>query len=156
MTITSEVNRIEYIGNGSTTDFSFPFYVLASGDLQVFVDGVLQAITTDYALTPEPPQTAGVNVAFLVVPPSLASIVILRDPPITQAVDLVENDSLPAEVVEETLDRLTMICQRLSGRVDRSFVLDDTVVGVDVTLPIPDANKLIGWNATADALAFPP
>jgi len=153
VTITSTVNRKEYTGNGTTTDFSFPYYVLASGDLSVYLDGVLKTITTDYTLSLTPPQTAGVDVQFLTPPASSKSVVIIRDPAITQSTDLIENDPLPAEELEKTVDRLTMICQRLDERMGRAAILPDTdVSGASPILPAPLANAHIAWNSTADAL----
>lgn len=153
MTITSAVSRIEYTGNGLATAYPFPNFVLDSDDLIVYVDSVLQVIVDDYTLSEIPPQPDGVDINFVTPPVDNAEIIILRDPPITQAVDLVENDSLPVEIVEGALDKLTMIVQRLDDRIGRALILPDTSVGVDAELPAPLPNRLLGWNASGDGLA---
>lgn len=154
MTISSTTNRAAFTGNGVTTSFSFPYSVLLAADLKVYVDGVLKTLTTDYTLSGTAPYASGTNVQFLTAPASSASIVLLRDPPITQAVDLVENDSLPVEdSVEKPLDKLTMICQRLAERITRALRLSDTdVSGASTELPTPAASKLLGWDSAGTAL----
>ncbi|SOD41310.1 hypothetical protein [Nitrosovibrio sp. Nv4] len=153
MTITSTTNRKEYTGNGATTSFSFPYYVLAAADLKVYQNGVLKTLTTHYTLSGTAPYTSGTNVQFVTAPASADEIVILRDPAITQPLDLVENDPLPAEELEKGYDRLTMVAQRLSERTDRSFHLSDTdVSGASLELPEPVAGRVIGWNSAADGL----
>jgi hypothetical protein len=149
MTISSTTNRVSYTGNAVTTDFSFPYKFLANADLNVYLEDVLQTITTHYTVTGAGDDSGG-TVSFLTAPPNSDSVVIVRDPAITQGLDLVENDPLPAESIEESLDKLTIICQRLGDRIDRSVTIPDFVEGVDANLPAPEAGKLIGWNPTGD------
>lgn len=143
-----------YTGNGVTTSFSFPYYVIAAADLKVYKNGTLQTITTDYTLSGSAPYTSGTNVQFVSAPANADSIVIIRDPAITQPVDLVDNDPFdPDDSIETPLDRLTMICQRLSDLISRSFTLSDTdVSGASTVIPTPSATRLIGWNSDGTAL----
>lgn len=154
MTISSLINRAAFTGNGVTVSFSFPYPFLVSADLKVYLAGVLQTITTHYTISGSAPYTAGANVVFVTAPAAAASVVILRDPALTQAVNLVEGDPLPVEAsVETPLDKLTLICQRLKDRLDRAVVLDDTdVTGATPALPAPTANLLLGWNSAGTAL----
>lgn len=152
MTVSSTSNRVSYTGNGVTTAFSFPYRFLANADLVVYENEVLQVITTDYAVTGAGDDAGGL-VTFVAAPANGLEIVILRDPALTQGLDLVENDSLPAESVEDAFDKLTMIAQRLDDRMDRAFVLSDAAIAAaDLTIPVPVANEVLIWNATADAL----
>lgn len=154
MTISTTINRKEYVGDGSSTSFSFPYFVIAAADLKVYQNGTLKTITTHYTLSGSAPYSSGTNVQFVSAPALNDEIVIIRDPAITQAVDLVDNDPLPAASIETPLDRLTMIAQRLGERIDRSFTLADTdVSGASTELPTPAANKLIGWDSAGTALA---
>ncbi|TXG77622.1 hypothetical protein E6Q11_02515 [Candidatus Dojkabacteria bacterium] len=130
MTISSTENRKEYAGDGVTTVFSFPYYFLANGDLKVILKNdttgveTLQVITTNYTVSGAGAQIGG-SITMVVSPPLLTTLIIYRDPAITQGVDLVENDPEPAETLETAYDRLTMIAQRLSDRVDRAVTLTD-------------------------------
>jgi len=152
MTISSVTNRVSYLGNGVTTSFSFPYSVLLAGDLKVYQNGVLKTLTTHYTLSGTAPYTGGTNVQFVVAPPADDEIVILRDPPITQLTDPVENDPLPVEAALETpLDKLTMIAQRLSDRMDRSVRLPDGEAGspnMEVPALETRANKVFVFSAT--------
>jgi hypothetical protein len=152
MTISSTTNRVSYTGNGVTTAFAFGYRFLANADLKVYQGETLKTITTHYTVTGAG-EDAGGTVTFLTAPANLEEVVIIRDPAITQGLDLVENDPLPAESVEDSLDKLTMIAQRLDDRIDRSFVLSDAAVtSTDLTIPIPVADEVLKWNAAGDAL----
>jgi len=152
MTVTTTASRVEYTGNGATTAFSVNFYFLANGDLTVYQDGVLKTITTHYTVTGAG-NPAGGTVTFLSAPANSELVVIFRDPAITQSTDYTPNDPFPAETHEEALDRLTMIAQRLSDRVDRSAILPDTAESsISAELPTPSAGKALLWNADGDGL----
>lgn len=152
MTVTTQTSRVEYAGNGVTTAFSVPFYFLESGHLDVYVDESEQVLTTQYTVSGAG-HPAGGTVTFISAPANGSTVIILRDPPITQMIDYAPNDPFPAESHEVALDKLTMICQRLLELVDRSCGLPDYVVSsVNTRLPDPEALHLIGWNEAADAL----
>lgn len=152
MTISSTTNRVSYTGNGVTTAFSFPYKFLEDADLIVYEDSVVQVITTDYTITGAGDDNGG-TITFVAAPANGLEVVIVRDPAITQGLDLVENDSLPAESVENAFDKLTMIAQRLDDRIDRSFVLSDAAIAAaDLTIPVPVADEVLKWNAAGNAL----
>lgn len=157
MTISSTTNRVEYNGNGVTTAFAFGYLFIANGDLKVYLDGTLKTITTHYTVTGAG-DPAGGTVTFLTAPAAgTGNVVIVNDPAITQGVDLVENDPLPAASLEGALDRLTIVAQRLDSRADRALHLaDDDVSGVDPELPTPVASQVIGFNSAGTALQLYP
>lgn len=158
MTVASELNRKEYAGNGVTTAFAtFPVVFFDEGDLDVYVvvdaTGVatLKTITTHYTVTGGGGSTG--TVTMLTAPASGETLVIVRTLDITQAADFVNNDGSDAEVAEDAIDRLTMIAQQLSAKIDRSFTLPDSdTSGASTELPTPEASKVIGWNSAAAAL----
>lgn len=152
MTISSTTNRVAYTGNGATTAFAFGYKFLVNADLLVYQAGTLKTITTHYTVSGAG-DDAGGTVTFLTAPANAESVVIVRDPAITQGTDLVENDPLPAETLENALDKLTIIAQRLDDRLDRSFVLSDSsTTSVTLTIPTPTANKGLRWNSAGTAL----
>ena len=55
------------------------------------------------------------------IPASGETVVLRRSTPQTQGVDLIENDPLPANTLEDALDKATSISQELQEQVDRSF-----------------------------------
>lgn len=152
MTVTSSTSRIAYTGNGSTTAFAVPFYFLLASDLKVYVGDVLQSISTNYTVAGAD-NPAGGTVTFVVPPANAQSVVILRDPPQTQTTDYQDNDTFPAASHERALDKLTMLVQRISSLISRSFTLPDSYAGsASTTLPVPQASHLVGWNSAANAL----
>lgn len=151
MTISTTSIRFEYTGNGATVNFAVGHKFFANSDLKVYQAGTLKTITTHYTVTGAGDEAGG-TVTFLVAPTNGQAIIILIDPPITQTMDLVENDPLPAESVEDAFDKVTTVNQRLADRLDRSLVLPDNIEGASVTVPAPSARKAILWNATADGL----
>lgn len=158
MTIETTTNRATFAGNDATVNFSFPYYFLADADLVVILvdaDGVAttQVLDTDYTLSGAG-NPAGGTVTMITAPATGETLIVYRDPAITQSVDLVEGDSLPVETaVERPLDRLTMIAQRLDERVNRSMRLaDEDTSTADLEMPSPEADALLGWNAAADGL----
>lgn len=155
MTVNSTTSRVSYAGNGSTTAFTVPFPFLANSDLVVIrVSGATQTtlvLSTDYTVTGA--GGASGTVTCTVAPAAGTTLVIYRDPALTQLVDYQPNDPFPANTHETALDRLTMISQRLKDLLSRSFTLSDgDVSGASTQLPSPEASKLIGWNASANGL----
>lgn len=165
MALETTTNRVEFAGNGVTTAFSFPYYFLAEADLKVIIRSSLgvetvKTLTTHYTIVGEGLEAGG-TVTMLVAPAVGESLIIYRDPSILQDKDLVENDSLPAEQVEQALDRAAMVSQRLSERLDRTVGLSDGFVAdFDLQLPsdLDDAGDKVplinaagdGWADVAD------
>lgn len=156
MTVTTTTSRISYAGNGVTTAFSVPFYFLAAADLVVIrttaTGTTTLVLNTDYTVTGAG-VPAGGTVTCTVAPTVGQSLVIFRAPAETQTTDYQPNDPFPAETHERALDKLTMIAQRLKDLISRSFTLSDgDTSGASTQLPTPQANRLIGWNTSANGL----
>lgn len=165
MTVSSELNRKEYAGNGATTSFATsPVVFFDSDELDVYVvttaTGVVDAtltLNTHYTVSGGSGSTGIVDLSGgsspYGAPAAGKTLVIVRTLDITQEADFVNNDASDAEVAEDALDRLTMICQQLNATLDRSFTLADTdVSGASTTIPTPAATSLIGWNGAGTAL----
>ena len=54
------------------------------------------------------------------------TVVLRRSTPLTQGVDLIENDPLPADTLEDAFDKLTSIAQELQEQADRSIKISRT------------------------------
>lgn len=164
MTVSSTQSRKTFAGNGVTTSFATtPIVFFDTADLTVYVtdDTTGTATTlvenTDYAVSGGSGAVGTVSLAGgsdpYGAPASGTTLVIVRELDIVQQVDFVNNESSDAEVVEDALDRLTMMLQHLESRVDRSFVLADSdVSGASTTLPTPEASTLLGWSDDAGEL----
>lgn len=150
MTVSSTTSRVTYATDGSSTAFPVSFYFLANADLVVLLvdaDGNSETLvlTTDYTVSGAGVESGG-TVTLLSAPAPGYTIVIYRDPAVTQLTDYAPNDPFPAETHERALDKLTMICQRLYERVARSFGLADSdTSGASVLIPTPVAGRALKW-----------
>jgi hypothetical protein len=157
MTVSTVENRKTYNGNGVTDAFATPYF-LADSDLAVYVDSVLQTITTNYTVTGA--GVAGGGEVTFVTPPlvGVSNVVILVDPELTQLTDWVENDRNGAEVKETAFDKLTIIAQRLKDKVDRSVRLADDDVTADLEVPaLADRlSKYLAFDTNGDLIAVAP
>ena len=154
MTVSSSTNKVSYNGDGSTTVFAYSFKVFDQDDLTVILrasDGTetTQTLTTNYSVSGVG-DAGGGNVTMVTAPASGQILTIVREQPLTQGLDLVPNDPFPAQSLEESLDKLTFIDQRLSENIDRalSFSVGDIVDSA--TLPVKEdrIGRVLGFNAT--------
>lgn len=161
MTVSTETASVSYAGNGATTVFSVPYYFLENSHIRVVLRtsaGVesTKILTTDYTVSGAGtnPSTATITcVSF--TPASGQTLRIVRDPPLTQDTDYVENDPFPAETHEEALDKLTMIAQAISTDLGRALRLPETSSASSL-LPDPASNGglFLGLNQSATAFTY--
>ena len=157
MTVSTTTNRVSYAGNGVTTAFSFPYPYLAKADLVALLvndttgASTTQALTTDYTLTS--PDPAGGTLTMLAAPATGYTLVIYRDPAITQTTDWTDGDNLPAASIENAMDRQTMIALRLRDLVDRSFRLADSdTSGISLEIGGLEADDVIAVNSAGTGI----
>nr|WP_321513431.1 phage tail fiber protein [uncultured Pseudodesulfovibrio sp.] len=156
MTIASLKTKDQFEGNGSTCDFELPFMFMRDEDIEVIVSDAngfetVQALGSDYELTGAGKQTCG-ECHMKRTLQSGEMLFVRRSPVLTQETDYLENGAFPAASHEAALDKLTMICQALSERLDRTISLRISSAVEGLVLPEPDADKLLGWNAAQSNL----
>lgn len=98
-----------YAADGVQTVFPYGFYALDESHIAVFVgtDRVTSGVSISIG-------NSGGNVVFELPPPAGKQVTILRDVPATQEVDLQNNTAFYPEVIEQAMDKLTMLVQQLS------------------------------------------
>lgn len=119
MTVSTEVSREEYTGNGVTTDFDYRFRVFSAADLVVSVADTTETITvltlnTDYTVTGAGSRTGG-KVKLLSPLAFNWRISIERALPVTQETDIRNQGNFFPEVHEDAFDKLTMLIQQVWG-----------------------------------------
>lgn len=144
MTVSSTTNRIQYNTNGTTGPWTVPYVFLEDEHLAVTYTtsgGVETALTlsTHYSVTGAG-DPAGGTVTTVTAYASGGTLTILRDVPATQELDLVDGDALPAESLEQALDKLTMIAQVVRANIS-SAIRTDTSWLFD---PLPDNPSAYG------------
>jgi hypothetical protein len=155
MALSTTSNRIVYAGNGSTVDFSFPYYYMDKDHVRVVLvlaDGTeeVKSETTDYTLTD--PSESGGTVSMLAAPAAGEKLSIFREVPLTQEFEPVEGGPLPAAELERAIDKAVMVMQQLQDLVGRSLTLGPSTGISGLRLPTPAAQKILGWNGTGDNL----
>jgi len=126
MTLNTDKNTITAVGDGSTTEFSFPYLVYAASHLTITIDDV---ITTSWSAAVYG-AAAGVTVTFTTAPDNGSDIVIQRIVPNIQDTDLENFDGNPANVTEEQFDLLVMADQQINEKTERSIL---TPIGTTLT-----------------------
>jgi len=157
MTVSSSTNKVSYSGNGTLTTFAYTFKIFDQDDLTVILraaDGTetTQTITTHYTVTGVG-EASGGNVVFGSAPASGVTVVIIREQPLTQGLDLVPNTAFPAESLEEALDKLTFMSQKHEEELGRAIKASrtNTLTGSEFTVSATErANKIFAFDASGD------
>lgn len=158
-TITSQTAQVRYAGNGATTAFSVTFQFFETSTLRVRTaigDVVtLKVLNTDYTVTGGAGSTG--TVTFTTAPPSGTNVIIdLNIPMLQETVDLSPNGPLPAEDVEQGLDRVVTMVKQLRQQLLAVPELDATFnpdTDQPPILPPPSNSKFLvgredelGWE----------
>lgn len=144
--ISSSENRVSYDGDGLTKEFAYQFKILEKSDIKVMLvkpDGSTQILSKDYYVDATkgvviyPGYAPGAEIPESERPPILPAgwrLVLYREVPITQLSKLLEQ--WPFNIIEDGLDKLTIICQQLKDGLMRSLHIDESHASdVDVTVP---------------------
>jgi hypothetical protein len=160
MTVSSTTNRKSFTGDGSTTAFgTSPVVFFDESELEVYLvttatgASTLQTITTHYTVSGGAGTTG--TVTMVTAPASTETLIILRVLPYTQTDDFVNNDINDAEVLEDRLDKLTMLTQQLDEVDARSLKLSSAEAGTAALteLPFDRASKFLAFDASKNLIA---
>ena len=141
--------RIQYTADGTQTVFTIPFAFFDNGDISVVFDdgdpGSSNVVTGAG-------QSSGGSVTFDTAPLNGTRITILRSMIVQRTTDFQDAGAFRASAINEELDRLAMMIQQVSDRLDRALILVPSTVTAPQNLPEPLAGALIGWNDNADQI----
>lgn len=148
MAVTDQNTYFSYTGDGSIVTFPYLCQLLQSSDLTVKVNSVVMANGTDYSVTGVG-VPAGGSVVFAVAPAAGAVVEIERIMEFNRATTFQTAGDFKAEVVNNDLDRLSMICQQLKTWVQRCFKapVGQEVETIDATEYANRAGKVLGYNS---------
>jgi len=161
MTLSTQLSKISFAGNGVTCAFPLPFPFVHDADINVLlVSGGTEtslALGTHYTLAGAG-ASAGGQLTMLAPPATGQALVIWRAPAIVQEVDYVENSAFPAETHEGALDLLTMICQSLQEQIDRAVrypvsTPSEDVLGSEIFLKTITSSRDAAQTAESGAVA---
>lgn len=151
-----------YTGNNTDVQYTFGFKVFADSDLvvtrAVIATGTESTLvlTTDYSVTRNADQDDDPG-GYITLTAALAdtyTLTLTSAVPDTQPAVFTNLGGFFPAVLNNALDRLTILVQQLKETVSRSLKLAvSTPTGFDATLPAPVPYGVLGFNGTADGFA---
>lgn len=151
MTVTTTNNKNEFVADGDTVDFYFTFTVQNADQIDVYVNKILSS-GNDYTVTINPNGVGG-RIRFTTAPADTLEVQIVRAVPQTQGTEIPTEADFPEKSITDMSDKLTMMIQDLQEQIDRCIKLPVTTTSAaDLTLPEPEASKVLVFNSTADGL----
>lgn len=159
MTVSTEVDHNDYIGNGVTTSFPYTFRIFKKSDLVVQVVDLNENITelildTDYTVTGAGGYTGG-NVILVTALANGHQISITRELPLTQETDLRNQGKFFAEVHEDAFDKLTMLIQRAFYNLSKVIKVPESGNWLVPTIKLR-RNKIFAWDHQGNPIAVLP
>mgnify|MGYP003111225567 CR=1 FL=1 len=153
--VNNNIRKVTATANGSLTDFSFNFQVNNTTDLDVFLDGVLKSISSDYTVVTSA-GSAGLNadgtgvVKFNSPPANNVIVSIKSDLPISRASVYTSGGNITAASLENDFDTITMQVGDIDESLSRSLKAPVNDPGsVNMTIPATSS-----YNSTTGVLAL--
>lgn len=150
MPVVTTTTEAAFTGTGVLSTYTPGFYVQEARQVVVTVNGNQQTLGDDYeVLNVGDVDGCDVRAVF----PLGSAIFIERHTSITQEVDTQNNETILQDVLDNALDKLTMICQELDPTLGRAVLVP--VVETSVVIPpiATRANKALGFDAAGIPIA---
>ncbi|MBX6744773.1 MAG: hydrolase [Acetobacteraceae bacterium] len=138
--------RVHYVADGTQTSFTFPFPIFAESDLEVRIDGLVQA--AGYTVSGAG-RSEGGSIAFAAAPPPGSNVTLRRNLAVARTTDFQENGILRARSLNDELDYQIAALQEMKEEIGSALRLDPSETGA-TTLPLRSAraNKMLGFDST--------
>jgi hypothetical protein len=151
--------RVSYeVAAGVTqTSFTVSFEFFDEEDLNVYVDGTLKTLTTDYTVTGGDGETGTVSISVTGASGG-STVVITRSIDLERTTDFPLSGAFNIASLNTELDRFVAINADLKDQIDRSLKLTDYDTGVALTLPAVDDRKgtVLAFNSSTGAVEAGP
>lgn len=139
MTVQKDVTKNIYVGNGSTRTFPFTFECPAEHPeyIKVYLmqdDGTALA-TSDYQLDMDAKQITYPSSGIAL--PEGKKLVIMRELPLQQMMNLVNNGPYFAEDIETAFDECVMAMQQIAEKLNRSIIMSVDIDGDTFVNEVP-------------------
>ncbi len=144
----------------SGTILPFDFKVFSKEDIQVIwtsaagVESIL-VLDSEYsvALNPDQDNTPGGSVTLNTAISGGANTVIIGDLIYDQGTDIRNQNGFEPEILEDALDRVTILVQQLLEMAKRTLRIPASSSStISTQLPQPTAGNVLGWNGEGDQL----
>lgn len=156
MTYVDTTQRDEYTATSGQTVFAYTSRILVNTDLQVYDEGVLQALTTHYTVSGVG-SAGGGNVTFVTGITLNNTVILLRNMGEDQNTDYTPSGPFQANDHETALDKLTMKSQDLREIVNRAIKFAVTSLLNDIDAPEGTSasdrgGKVWAWDSAGTGL----
>jgi hypothetical protein len=143
--------RVSYaVAAGATqSSFTVSFEFFEDADLNVYVDGVLKTLTTDYTVTGGSGSTGSVSISVTGASGG-STVVITRSIALERTTDFPSSGPFDITSLNEELDKFISIAGDLKDKSDRALQLTDFDTNVSLTLP--DVNNRKGTVLAFDSV----
>ena len=160
MTLTSEINRAQYSGDGAQIAFPITFVFWLDADIRaIHTDAngseTIWAFGTHYTLTGGDGGTGTLTAKTTptdYTPASGETLTITSNLEDTQDTSLPEGGAFPSSSVEQQLDKIVRLIQQKAEQLGRALKLPVSSANTDLEIPDPSASQFLRWNAGATAL----
>jgi hypothetical protein len=146
--------RVQYVGDGARTAFTFPFPIFTAGEMEVRVDGIVLA--SGYAVAGAG-QSEGGTVTLSSPPVAGSTVTLRRRIKVERTTDFQDNGVLRARTLNDELDRMVAALQEQREELGSTLRQDPSEVGGQLTLPLRGAraNRLLGFDGVGDLVVLP-
>jgi hypothetical protein len=157
--IADNTPRVSYtVAQGVTqTSFTVTFEFFAEADLNVYIDGTLKTLTTDYTVTGGNGSTGSITMSVTGASGN-STVVITREIAFERTTDFPSQGAFQVTTLNTELDRLTAVAADLNDEISRSLRLTDYDAGANLTLPdlASRAGKVLAFDAVTGNLVSGP
>ena len=161
MTISSEaIKSSVFAGNGSATAFAISFKTFSQSDLTVTLTSAagveaVKTLTTHYtvSLNANQDNSPGGTVTMGTPPASGEKLVIANEPAYTQSSDIVNGGGFFPNVIEDMVDRNTILSRRAQEQTSRSIqipISDSTGTTVELPTETLRASKAVVFDSSGN------
>ena len=112
--------RDQYVASAAQTDFDYSFPIFTQADLTIYVDDVLQVLTTDYTVAGAGEETGG-TVTFVNPMTGGEVVTIYRDIAIARNTDVQQNGPWSSTSYNDEMDKVFLIMQELENKIGRAI-----------------------------------
>lgn len=152
MTILDNGTRNQYTATSGQTVFVYDFEIFESGDIRVYRNAVLLALTTDYTLTGVGSDGGG-NVTLTSGATAGDIYTIFRQVTPERTTDYQESGQFLTQELNDDFDRLWAVIQEQETAISRTLQLtEQTTASLPLFLEDGAAGNLLRWNDTATGI----
>ena len=154
ISVSNNTPRVSYtVAQGQTqTSFTVNFEFFAEADLNVYVDGTLKTLTSDYTVSGGNGSTGAVAISVTGATGG-STVVITRDIALERTTDFPNQGAFNITSLNTELDKLVAIDADVDDTISRSIRLKDQDASASMELPLLASRKgtVLGFNATTGA-----